>query len=247
MEKGKGKSAKNMQTIRDRSGSSPIPLSLFPFPPLSVFIRVHPWLLFFLMVCATAAGQRVVDRIVATIEGDPVTLSELRELGRFQQLAGGTAASEKELLDRRIDQWIVATEAQASGFARPPAADVEREVQRLAAQFPSEEAYRARLRELELTEATVGRLVELQLYLARYLEAKFRPAAQIEQEQVEAYYRGEFSRAMAARGQPVPPFADVEERIREVLVQRDITERAGRWLDETRKRLRIEIRAERKN
>jgi hypothetical protein len=211
---------------------------------LSAFVRFHPWFLFLFLACAPVAAQRVVDRIVATVEGEPVTLSELRELARFQQLAGGGAASEKELLDRRIEQWIVFTEAQASGFARPAATDVEREMNRLARPFPSAEAFGARLRELELSEAGARRLVELQLYLARYLEAKFRPAAQIEQEAVEAYYRGEFTRALAGRGQAVPPLADVGERIREVLVQRDITERAGRWLDESRKRLRIQIRPE---
>ncbi|GEM_PF-532924 len=213
------------------------------FGSVSVFRGVPRWFLF-LFLSWPAGAQRVVDRIVATVEGEPITRSEVRELGRFQQLAGGPAAAEKQLLDRRIDQWMVHTEARASGFARPAAGDVEREMKRLAAGFFSPEAWRERLRELELDEAGVRRLLELQLYLARYLEAKFRPAAQIEQEAVEAYYREEFSRALAARGQPVPPLAEVEERIREALVQRDITERASRWLEESRKRLRIRLRAE---
>lgn len=218
-----------------RSAGLPLfPLPFFLFVLVSAFICVHLWF----PPCALA-GQRVVDRIVATIEGEPIMASELTELGRFQQLLGGPDVSEKELMRRRIEQWIVATDAESSRFPRPQPIDVDRELGRLMSQYPSAQAYQARLRELGLRPESVRRLLERQLYLSRYLDSRFRPTVQIEEKQVEAYYRGEFTKQVAARGQSLPPLRDVREQILELLTQREISERAGRWLDESRPRIRV--------
>ena len=186
-----------------------------------------------------AQRKQIVDRIVATIEGEPVMASELDELRKFQQLLGGPAVAEKDLMRRRAEQWIIAADAQASRFPRPAAADVDKELARLAAQFASPDAYAARLRELELRAESVKHLVGQQLYFSRYLDARFRPTVQVEERDIEAYYRNDLARQMAARGQQLPPLDTVREQIRELLTQRQISERAGRWLDENRERLRI--------
>ena len=186
-------------------------------------------------------AQQVVDRIIARVEGDILTLSELRELGAFQQLAGERPANNEQLLRQLIEQWIVNTEATAARFPRPQPEEVNRQLADLQKGFASAEAWRARLRELGLTESAVRRLVERQLYLSRYLDYKFRPLAQVDSAEVEAYYRDELVPRLTARIQTVPPLTEVEEQIREVLAQRQISERAARWLEESRQRTRIEI------
>ncbi len=190
----------------------------------------------------TLSAQQVVDRIVARIEDDIITLSEVRELGRYQQLVEGRAGSDDRLLAELIDQWIVNSEATAARFPRPIEAEVNRELDGLEKQFPSPEAYRARLRELGLS-AAVRRIVERQLYLVRYLDYKFRPAAQVDAEAIEKYYREQLTPQLTAAGQTVPPLESVEDEIRELLTDRQIGERTSRWLDETRSRLKIELPA----
>ncbi len=188
----------------------------------------------------------VVDRIVARIEDDILTLSELRELGRFQQLANGASApramaSDDELLKQLIDQWIVSTEASVAQFPHPSKEEVQAEVARLTAQFGTADAYHARLKELELTPASVTRQVERQIYLARFLDYKLRPTAQVESADVEKYYREELVPALQKRGQKAPPMDNVEDQIRELLTQREISARVTKWLDDTRSRLKIDI------
>lgn len=187
-----------------------------------------------------AAGQQVVDRIVAVVEGDIITWSEVRELGRLQQLIEGRSASEAQLLTQLIEQWIVNTEARAARLPRPTEAEVQRELHRLERQFATPKDYQERLRQVGLTATAVRRFVQEKLYLARYLDYKFRPAAQVSSAQIEEYYRTELTRQLKARGQPVPPLETLEEQIRELLVQRQINERAERWLNEARARLKIE-------
>jgi len=186
-------------------------------------------------------AQQVVDRIVARVEDDIITLSEVRELGRYQQLVQGRSDSDDHLLAQLINQWIVNTEATAARFPRPIETEVNRELDHLEKQFPSAEAYRNRLRELGLSAAAVRRLVERQLYLARYLDYKFRPAAQVDTSAIQKYYREQLAPTLTARGQTVPPLENVQEQIRELLVEREISERADRWLEETRSRLKIEF------
>lgn len=193
----------------------------------------------------TLSAQLVVDRIVARIEDDIITLSEVRELGRYQQLIEGRAGSDDRLLAELIDQWIVNSEATAARFPRPIEAEINRELDGLEKQFASPEAYRARLRELGLS-AAVRRIVERQLYLVRYLDYKFRPAAQVDAEAIEKYYREQLTPQLTAAGQTVPPLDSVEDEIRELLTERQIGERTSRWLDETRSRLKIELPAQAK-
>jgi hypothetical protein len=193
----------------------------------------------------TLSAQLVVDRIVARIEDDIITLSEVRELGRYQQLVEGRARSDDRLLAELIDQWIVNSEAAAARFPRPIEAEVNRELDGLEKQFASPEAYRARLQELGLS-AAVRRIVERQLYLVRYLDYKFRPAAQVDGEAIEKYYREQLTPQLTAAGQTVPPLESVEDEIRELLTERQIGERTSRWLDETRSRLKIELPAQAK-
>jgi len=193
----------------------------------------------------TLSAQLVVDRIVARIEDDIITLSEVRELGRYQQLVEGRAGSDDRLLAELIDQWIVNSEATAARFPRPIEPEVNRELDGLEKQFASPEAYRARLRELGLS-AAVRRIVERQLYLVRYLDYKFRPAAQVDAEAIEKYYREQLTPQLTAVGQTVPPLDSVEDEIRELLTERQIGERTSRWLDETRSRLKIELPAQAK-
>lgn len=182
-----------------------------------------------------------VDGIAVRIEDDVLTESEIRELAAFQQLVEGRAKDNAELIRELADQWIVRGEANTAKYPHPSQEDVDRAYAQLAKQFPSLEDFRARTSAAGLTEAAVRRMLEQQLYLSRFIDYRFRPAAQVDDKQVENYYQKEFAPQLKARGQEVPPLDSVADTIREVLIQRAINDRATKWLDETRQRLRIDV------
>jgi hypothetical protein len=184
---------------------------------------------------------RVVDRIVARIEGDIILLSQVRELGAFQQLIEGRAERDDRLLQELVEQWIVQTEATESHFPQPARSEVDREMGRLAAQFSNSGAYAAKLRELGLSPDQVSELLARQIYDERYLDYKFRPSVQIGSADIESYYQKELLPELAGKNQPAPQLADVEAEIRELLTQRGISALAAKWLDETKSRLKIEV------
>jgi len=198
------------------------------------------------MTCPATRAQQssaptVVDRIVARVEGDVLLLSDLRELGQFQELLGGEPEAESKRLDELIDQWIVEREAQAAHFTPPSDAEVTAAAQQLEKSLGGAQAYQARLVEVGLAATAVRRLLGQELFFNRYFDYKFRPAAQVDGDAEQKYYEGEFTKQMKARGQAVPPLDSVREQIHELLVQQDISARAAQWLAESRSRLKIEI------
>ena len=190
---------------------------------------------------ASASGAQTVDAVAARIEDDILTESEVRELGAFQQLVDGGAKPRDERIRELADQWILRGEAVTAQYPQPSADDVTHAYVQLVAQFPSPEEFQRRCAAAGLTEAAVRRMLGQQLYLSRFIDYRFRPAAQVDQKQIESYYSAEFAPQLKARGQSVPPLESVEDTIREVLIQREITNRATKWLDETRERLKIDV------
>ena len=194
------------------------------------------------VVCLGAATQQAetVDRIVARVEGDIILLSEMRELAAYQKLLDGRSQSPDALLNSLVEQWVVRSEAQEAGFPAPRAAEVDAEVARMQ-NDPGQQAFRDRLAAAGLAAQSLRRIVEQQLYLERYLDYKVRPAVQIDDEAIAKYYQDELAPALRARGQMPPPLDEVSDRIREVLIQRGINERANTWFEETKSRLQVEI------
>ncbi len=188
-----------------------------------------------------AQAGRVVDRIAARIEGDIILLSQVRELGAFQQLVEGRAETDNQLLSELIEQWVVQTEANESHFPQPAQSEVDRELARLVEQFGGPEAYAAKLRGLGLSAVQVRQLLVRQIYVERYIDYKFRPSAQIQSADIGKYYQNELLPELAKKNQPRPRLADVEAQIRELLTQRAITDLATKWLEETKSRLKIEV------
>jgi hypothetical protein len=188
-----------------------------------------------------ASGAQQVDGVAARIEDDIITESEVRELAAFQLLVDGKSKPRAELIRELSDQWLIRSEATATRYGQLPALDVDRAYAEFVKQFPSPEDFQKRCAGAGLTEAAVRRIVAQQLYLSRFIDYRFRPEAQVSDEQVETYYHDEFAPQLKARNEPVPPLDDVDDTIREVLIQRAISDRAAKWLGESRDKLKLDI------
>ena len=189
----------------------------------------------------SGVGGQSLDGIAARIEDDVITESEVRELGAFQKLVDGNAKPRIEVIKELADQWVVRGEAAVAAFPPPSQADVDRAYGEFVKQFPSPGEFRSRCKAVGLTEAAVRRILAQQLFLSHFIDYRFRPAAQVDQEQIEKYYNDEFVPQLKAKNQPVPALEDVDDTIREVLIQRAISDRAAKWLDDTREHLKIDI------
>jgi hypothetical protein len=189
----------------------------------------------------SAPQPQIVDAIVVRIEDDIITLSELRELAAYQQLLDGHSQSNEEIRSELIEQWVVNNEATTTGFPLPAQTEADRELSRVESSFSSPAVYRQRLEAIGLTVAAVRRIVTRQIYLARYLDYKFRSSIQVTDAAIADYYRDHLVPELKAKGQQPPPLTDVTEQIQEVLVEQGVNERTAAWFEETKPRLKIEL------
>jgi parvulin-like peptidyl-prolyl isomerase len=184
-------------------------------------------------------AQEIIDRIVARIENDIILLSEVRTLGRYQQLVDGKSESDAQILDRLIDQWIVRNEAETAQFPHPSDADIAAGMERVEKSFTSTQEYETRKKQTGLSATDVRNMVAAQLYLSNYLDSRFRPSAQIDPKDVEDFYQKAVVPRAQARGQAPPSLDAARDYIHDALVQRSINEQADRWLNESRARVRV--------
>ena len=197
---------------------------------VALLLVATPWL----------AAQQLLDRMVARVENDIILLSDVRELSRYQQFVDGKAESDKEILDRLIDQWIVRNEAKAALFPQPSEEDIDRSLRRLKRSFSSPEAFEERKKQSGLTDEDILHMLKSQLYLSNYLDTRFRPSIQIDEPAIDDYYKTRVVPRAESRGQTPPTIEAAHDFIQEALVQRAINVQADKWLKESRIRVRVD-------
>jgi parvulin-like peptidyl-prolyl isomerase len=205
-------------------------------------VTKHRWSVsgFLLIAAAIAAGQEVIDRIVARVDNDIILMSDVRALERYQMFVDGKAEPDSDILERLIDQYIVRNEAKAALFPQPSDEDVKRSLERLKRSFSSPEEFEERKKQSGLTDEDIDRMLRAQLYLSNYLDSRFRASIQIDDADIENFYKTRIVPRAESRGQTPPTLDAARGFIQEALVQRAINEQSDRWLKEARARLHID-------
>lgn len=193
-----------------------------------------------LMSSGGVLGQEVIDRVAARVENNVILTSDIRELARYQTLMEGKPESDTQILDRLIDQWIVRNEATVSRYPQPSEEEVQRSLARITRTFTSPAEFEERRQQSGLSSEELLAMVKSELYLRNYLDSRFRPAIQIEEKDVDDFYKTRVVPRAEARGQAPPSFESAREFIQEALVQQAIDEQADRWLKESRSRIKVE-------
>ena len=189
----------------------------------------------------TTPPGHIVDAIAARVEDDIITLSEMRELGAYQQLIDGHSQDNEELRSELIEQWVVNNEATTARFPLPAQSEVDREMTRAEKAFPNAAAFQERLVSAGLTPEAVRRMITRQIYLARYLDYKFRSSVQVNDAAIDTYYNEHVVPELRAKGQQAPPVGEVSDQIRELLIEQGVNDRTAAWFAETKQRLKIEL------
>jgi parvulin-like peptidyl-prolyl isomerase len=196
--------------------------------------------LLLILAALPVSAQEVIDRIVARVDTDIILLSDIRELARYQLFIDGQSETDQQILDRLVDQWIVRNEAKAALFSQPSDEEVKRSLERLKRSFSSPDEFEARKKQTGLTDEDIERMLRSQLYLSNYLDSRFRASIQIDEKDIEGFYKSRVVPRASSRGQPPPPLDAARGFIQEVLVQRAINVQSERWLKESRARVRVE-------
>ncbi len=188
---------------------------------LLAVVAFAPW--------SMAAAQEVVDRVVAVVNGQPVTLSEAVEAVALQPHVS-PAPTLAEAVETLIESRLMESEARRYPMGPIPADDIEATLRGLRGRFASSAAYRATLIRLGIREDYLRKRIERELVVDRYIERRFQPLVQVSQREIEEYYRTVLRPDLDDAGETTPP--DVERLIRRTLEERQLNQRVDDWVQE---------------
>ena len=195
------------------------------------------WLALIALLPGAAASAELVDRIVAIIDREVVTLSEAEQASEIARVRTGASAPLVSVVERLIESRLVDREVER--FTGEPLSPelVDSALQELRARFSSESAFREMLTRSGLSEDELRATLRRQIVVARYLEQRFRPLTFVTEEQIEAYYRDEL--APSVEGTRLPELSEVSESIRRILEERAFNARVEEWIEGLKVRTRI--------
>jgi peptidyl-prolyl cis-trans isomerase SurA len=198
----------------------------------------------------SARAGDVIDRIVATVNGHVILESDWDDALCYEAVLSGRAVSlfteedRKAVLDRLIDQELLAEQMKSASFQHATEDEAAAEVADARKQYPeaaSDEAWRAFLARYGLTEKMLIAHVEQQIDVMRLVDAHLRPTVQIDSKTIEAYYRDKFVPQLKQSGGGDVPLADVSAKIRELLTQEKVSELMVSWLQSLRSESKVSL------
>lgn len=205
----------------------------------------------FLFLTTFTAGAEVIDRIVATVNGHIILLSDWEDSLRYEAFSSGrpvdrmTADDRKSALDHLIDQELLREQLKDSDVLHPTPEEVAQRVVEIRKQFPDAETelgWRKLLDRYRLSEENLKSRVAAELDLMRLVDARLRPSVTVDSKSIESYYSQELLPQLRQSGGQNVPLADVTAKIKELLTQKKISQLLTAWLQDLR--AGSEIRAE---
>lgn len=197
-----------------------------------------------------ARAGEVIDRIVATVNGRIILQSDWDEALSYEALLSGHALSfftdedRRAVLDRLIDQELLAEQMKSASFKHASEEDAAAEIaeaRKLHPEAATAERWQALLARYGVTEKSLADHVEQQIDLMRLVDAHLRPAVQIDSKSIEAYYRDKFVPQLRQTGSGDLPLADVSGQIREILTQEKVSELMASWLQSLRAESKVTL------
>jgi len=147
------------------------------------------------------AAAQVIDRIVATVNGRVILQSDWDEALCYEGLLTNRSLmrfsddDRRAVLDRLIDQELLRGQMKSADFPHATDAEVASHLaaaRKLYPQAASVDGWQALLAQYHLSEKDLTVHVRQQIDVMRLVDARLRPAVEIDSKSVEAYYRDQF-------------------------------------------------------
>ncbi len=198
---------------------------------------------------AAHAGQ-VIDRIVATVNGHIILQSDWDEALCYEALLNGRAITQfssedrRAVLDRLIDQELLGEQMKSAYFQHASDAEATARMAEARKEYPeaaTDEGWHSVLTRFGLSEKDVVAHVKQQIDLMRLVDARLRPAVQIDSKSIEAYYREKFVPQLKQSDVADVPPAEVAAKIRELLTEEKVNEMMVSWLQSLRSESKVSV------
>ncbi len=157
-------------------------------------MRKYLLIFIFLLTFVFPVRARIIERVVAVVNGEIITLSELEEfLGPERVWREGVDVDIGREEDRRraleglIERKILLQEAKDRNI-EVGEERIGRRLEEMRGRFASEEAFRQALQEENLTEAKLGKRIEEELMVSLLIDKEVRAGIRVGEEDVRLFF-----------------------------------------------------------
>jgi hypothetical protein len=207
-----------------------------------------------LLVFSTEAhAQKVVDRMVATVDGgariDLITYSDLLwqiALEPETPLENPSSTELNRVLNLLINQRLILQEAEKLPTVAPTAKEVQEEIQSLTRRFSSLADFERRLRRVGFKskdDEEFQRIIEQRVAMIKYLDFRFRSFVVVTPQEVADYYRDVYAPRLRQQfpGRIVPTLEEVKDTLEKQLTEARIATDTDEFIQAARERAVISI------
>jgi hypothetical protein len=183
-------------------------------------------------------AAELVDRVLAIVGGQVVTLSDARavlEFGLVQPRRGVEPTS--DAVQYLVNRQLMLSEVDRYSAPSPDPAQLAKRMAVIRARYSDDAAYRQALARTAFTESRLRDLLGDNLRIESYLDQRFNAAAQPTPEEVERYYldhRGEFM-----RDGKLLPLEEVRAQAQAKVTAERRNFLIAEWLDRVRRRFAV--------
>jgi len=179
----------------------------------------------------------VLDKMLAVVNGDVITLSDVRAARQLKLLAGAEGMTDDQVVDRLIERRLMIAEVARYTPAEPAAADVAARRKAWEATLAAGTAPAAALAAVGMRDAALTAWFRDELRLTAYLDQRFTAAAQPTRQQALVYFQAHAA-DFAVNG-VTPEFASVEADVRRRVADERRATRIRDWVESLRQRAEI--------
>jgi hypothetical protein len=205
------------------------------------------------MALPAIVSSEVIDRVVAVVEEQAITASEVDLQLRLEALFNRepldvTPEKRRRALQRLIAVRVIQSEAVMAGFLRTSEEDVQlrlRQSQR--ERYIDGLAFEQALDLYDLTGQDVAGFWRQVIGYERFKDFRFKTGLEVSAEVVEAYYKQNILPEFGGQGNAAPPLEEIYDRVEQAAIEDRANEMLEEWLRETRPQLRIVILEERES
>ena len=194
-------------------------------------------LLLLLLPCAARA--ELIDRIVAAVNYDVITWSDLEQAVRFNAALSGGSRDGKglrtETLEGLINRQLLIQEAGRLRFVEVSAQDISAEDEKLRKRFGSDKEFSDFLAGLDMTRRQLDRMLGERLLAERFVEKKIGIFVRVSREESQSYYDAHPSEFKGKH------FEDVQRQIMALLYQDKFRRQVEQYLAELRGKADVRI------
>jgi peptidyl-prolyl cis-trans isomerase SurA len=194
-----------------------------------------------LILFSSAVPAEVVDRIVAAVNNDVITASDLSHAVALNMRLAGASEDrtklESDTLEGLITRRLLVQEARRLRFVEISEEEISAENDKLSKQFGSDQALSDFLTEQDMTGQELRRMLGERLLVERFVEKKVGIFARVSRDEAQSYFE---EHASEYKGRH---FQDVQKMIVALLTDRKIEKQLTQYLAELRGKADIRINA----